>query len=98
MIVLFLGSVNMSLRLDPRGLDDRPPLVGLRLVVRAKGFGRLLIRGWDLLAQVEQLLADSRIRQRLARRGVQLRDDVARRPLRPPQRVPDRRVEARQSR
>src|SRR5579862_9842439 len=46
-----------SLRLDARLTDHRPPLVDLRLVVRAQGLGRLLLGRHDLLAEVGELLA-----------------------------------------
>src|SRR4051812_41738716 len=40
---------SISVRLDPGRLDDRPPFLDFRLVVRGERLGRLLVPRQDLL-------------------------------------------------
>src|SRR5436190_24265627 len=53
------------LRLDVRGLDDRPPLLDLGLVVGSERLLRLLLAWRQLLALIEESLPHRRIGQRL---------------------------------
>ena len=46
------------LRLDVRGLNDRPPLFDLRLLNCGESRGRSLVARWNLLAKLDQTLAD----------------------------------------
>src|SRR5688572_24925708 len=91
------ASLIWSLRRDAGLLDDRPPFVGFRLVMRTQGVGRLLVGRRNLLADVLEALPYRGIGERFARRGIELRHHVARRPLRHPEGVPDRHVEARKA-
>src|SRR5580693_7009832 len=86
------------LRLDVRGLDDRPPALALGFLEIPQRLGRLLIDRRDLDAKFRKTLPDSRIEQHLRHRGVELGDDVFRRALRHPEPVPQRGKEAGQPR
>src|SRR4051812_20745235 len=59
-----LGNRN-SLRLDARGLDDRPPLLDLGPVVGSKSLGGLHVPRGNLLADVDEPLLHRRIAHRL---------------------------------
>src|SRR3954447_21875258 len=88
----------ISLAFDVGRLDDRPPLVGLRLLKRAQGVRRLLLARRRIDPEVGEALARLLARQRFEHRRIQPRDDLLRRILRRPQSVPKRRVEALKSR
>src|ERR1700692_4441874 len=61
-----------SVRVDVGGLDDRPPLLDLGLLVGAERLGGLLVARRDLLAEIGELLSHLRIGQRRHHRGVEL--------------------------
>src|ERR1700682_4695711 len=79
-----------SLGLDSRGLDEGPPLLDLRLVMRAKRSSGLLIGRRDVLAQVLEPLANGGVRERFDHRRVELRDGGGGRAGRNPDPVPNR--------
>src|ERR1700738_5516382 len=87
-----------SLAFDVGSLDDRPPLLNLGPVKGRKRLRRLLVTLDDLLAQVGQPWTDRRIGQFAYDCRIEFHDHIFRRALRCPNRVPDRRVEPRQSR
>src|SRR5688572_27182485 len=70
------------LGLDPRGLDDRPPLVDLGPMERSQPLRRLLLARRDVEAEVEEALLRRGIGERGYDRRVDLRDRVLRRPAR----------------
>src|SRR6516225_7741580 len=82
---------------DVRGLDDGPPLLDLGLVKGRERVWRLLLARDNMLAKVSQPLAHRRIGQPIQDRRIELADDILRRALRSPNRIPDRRVELGQS-
>src|SRR5262245_35809907 len=67
------------LPLEPRGLDDRKPLLDLGFVQVAQRLRRLLREWRHFLSQIEVTLADGCIRERRDDRGVEFCDDVLRR-------------------
>src|SRR5215475_14533969 len=78
------AAVNLSHDLlcgDARGLDDRPPLLDLGLLVGAERLRRELIRRRDDLAELDEALTDGRIAQGISERLVELADHVPRCPL-----------------
>src|SRR5262249_44140172 len=79
-------------------LDDRPPFLDLGLVELAEILRRLLLAYPDLVALLGELLADGRVVQRTDNCAVEFRDDVLRRALRRPHRLPGRDVQARRAR
>src|SRR5262245_12062973 len=72
------------LRFQVRCPDDRPPLLGLSLVVCGQRLRRLLLARPDLLPDVAKPLPDGRVRERADDRAVELVDDVLGRSLRRP--------------
>ena len=83
--------MRISSNLDVVGLDDRPPLVDLGLVVgRAAPPASAWSRGGMVMAEIGDALLHRRIGERLDDRGVELVDDVLRHALRTPQPVPER--------
>src|SRR4051812_44003212 len=87
-----------SLRLDAGSLDDRPPFVDLRLVERQQRLRRALLGRENVLGEIDQLLLDPRIGERLGGGVVELGNDRLRCALGRPQRMPEREVETRQTR
>src|SRR5437773_2950036 len=85
-----------SLGLDSRGLDEGPPLLDLRLVMRAERSSGLLVWRRDVLAQVLEPLANGGVRKRFDHRRIELRDGGGGRTVRNPYPVPNRHVEPRQ--
>src|SRR4051812_33486404 len=77
-----------SLPLDVGGLDDRPPLVGFRLLKGAERLRRLLLARRRIDSEVGEALARLLVRQCLKHRRVESRDNVLRSVLRRPQPVP----------
>src|SRR5215510_5536588 len=76
--------------LDVRPLDEGPPLVDLRLVVRGKRFGRhLLARGY-VLPELAQPLDHNGIGKGLGNSVGKLRDNRPRRAFRRPHPLPER--------
>jgi len=55
--------------------NDRPPFLDLGLLVGAQRRRCLLLARRDFVPDVEQMLADARIRQALHDRGIELVDD-----------------------
>ena len=55
-------------RLDPGCLDQRPPLLDLCFLVRAKRFRRLLLARRNILAEISEALAHGRVGKRLDNR------------------------------
>src|SRR5205814_5304029 len=86
-----------SVRRDPRRLDDRPPFVDLGLLEGGQRLRRKLLARENILREIDQLLPDRWIGQRARGGTIELGDDVLRRALGRPQRVPEREVEAGQS-
>src|SRR5262245_64489810 len=74
-----------SFGLDVGGLDQRPPLVDLGLVVRGECLCGLLLARRNLLAESGEPLADGGIGERVHGRRSELLDDLARRSLGNPQ-------------
>src|SRR5687767_15347596 len=60
--------------LETGRLDDRPPLVDFRLVVRVQRFGRQLLARRNFLSELGEACADGRIVQRFDDRRVQFHD------------------------
>src|SRR5947207_14845509 len=85
-----------SLGLDPRGLEQAPPLLDLRLGMRAERSSALLVGRRDVLTQVLEPLANGGVRKRFDHRRVELRDGGGGRTVRNPDPVPNRHVEPRQ--
>src|ERR1700759_2426066 len=78
----------MSLALDPRSLDDGPPLCGLGALKGAERF-RCLLRGRrNDLAKLREPRADASVCQCLHGGGVEAADDRLRRSLRGPEAGP----------
>src|SRR5262245_16606632 len=86
-----------SLRLDAGSFDDRPPFLDLRLVERQQRLWRELLGRENVLREVDELLLDPRIGERLRGGVVEPGDDRLRRTLGCPKGVPEREVEARQA-
>src|SRR3954465_11141835 len=86
-----------SFRLDVRGLDDRPPLLDLRLVVSSERLRGLLRGRRKLEALVAQPLLHARYGQRLHDSGTELADSGFRCALRRPHPVRGRCIESRQA-
>src|SRR5438046_1523142 len=82
-----------SLGLDSRGLDEGPPLLDLRLVMRAERSSALLVRLRDVLAQVLEPLANGGVSKRFDHGRVELRDGGSGSTVRNPDTVPNRHVE-----
>ena len=83
-----------TLRLEVRGLDARPPAVGLGLVVGGETFGRLLLARRDLVAEVGDALAGGLVGERCDHGGVELGEGIGRDALRRPQAMPERKRRA----
>src|SRR5215216_5892828 len=77
-----------SIHLDVGGLDDRPPLLDLGLVMGGERLGNELLRRWDALTQVADPLAHIRIGKGGDHGLVQLGDDGLGRALGCPQAMP----------
>src|SRR6266446_5290169 len=90
--------LEMSIDSYTRGLDDRPPLFNLRLVMRAERFRRLLIGRHDLQTQVRKALTDRCVGERGCDRAVELGYGFLRRASGHPGAVPDADVKAGQTR
>src|SRR5262249_36020610 len=84
----------VSFHFDIGGADDRPPLLGLRLVIREQGLRCLLLARRNLTADLGKLARHAGSGERLAPRGIGPRADLLRRTLRPPHAVPERHVHA----
>src|SRR5438309_8361213 len=82
-----------SLGLDSRGLDEGPPLLDLRLVMRTERSRALLVGRHDVLAQVLEPLANGGVGERLDYRRVEFRDGLGGRAVWSPEPVPHRHVE-----
>src|SRR5512143_1216161 len=79
-----------SIRLDVRGLDDRPPFLDGGTVQGTQRLRRLLIAQRDLLPEVGKASDDRWIGHRLDNYGVQFLHDLRRRALLDPQPRPIR--------
>src|SRR5262249_57519113 len=77
-----------SLRLDIRGLNDRPPFLDLCFVEGSKRGGDLRLGGRHIQSQFGKASAQGRVGERLCHRIVELCDDVLRRSLRREQTEP----------
>src|SRR3954453_4112542 len=88
---------SLLLHFDAGGFDDRPPLVDLFLLVLGERLWRVHVGGEELLPGVGQPLVRRGVVARLDHRFVEPGDDLLRRPLRHPQRVPEIKIESRQS-
>src|SRR3954452_17571810 len=86
-----------SFRLDVRGLDDRPPLLDLRLVVSSERLRGLLRGQRKFEALVTQPLLYDGIGQRLHDGGTELGDDGCGRAMRRPHPARGRCIESRQA-
>jgi hypothetical protein len=74
-----------SIDLDVGGLDDRPPLFDLGLLVRRESFRRLLLDRRNDLSKLSKRLAYRRVGERILDGAVQLGDRRLRRALRRPE-------------
>src|SRR5689334_22795749 len=83
-----------SARLDACGLDDRPPLVDLGLLEFGQIFRRLLVARRQLVALLDELLADVGIGQRMDHARIEPGDNVLRRAFRRKDRLPRLHVDA----
>ena len=83
-----------SLGFDVGGLDQRPPLLDLRLVVGGERLGGLLLARRNLLAEASQPLAHRRIGERIHGGGGELANGVGRRALGDPESIPGGDVDA----
>src|SRR5689334_12310274 len=82
------------LSLQVGGLDDRPPFLGFRLLVRAQRLRRLLLARRLVDAGFAEALRHRRVRERVQQHGVEPRDDLLGRALGRPGAIPQRRGEA----
>src|SRR5262249_25800395 len=86
--------VRHLLRLDARGLDDRPPLLDLCLLKRGQCFRRLLLRRRDFEAEVGEPAADGPISKGSGNRSIEFADDRTGRAFRRPEAVPREHMES----
>src|SRR5436190_18836052 len=68
--------LGMSIRLDVRGLDDRPPFLNVRHQQCTERFWCLLLAWWNLLPEIDEQLSHRRIGQGNHPGSVKLRDDA----------------------
>src|SRR5262249_32843357 len=80
--------------LDVDGLDDRPPLFDLSLLLCGERLRPLLLGRPDFLTELREPLAYRRIGMRICDRRMELCDHILRRLLGRPKPVQERRVEA----
>jgi hypothetical protein len=83
------ASSSPSFALQLGRLDDGPPPLGLGLLERAQGFGRLPVMRRDLNAEIAEARADLRFGEHADHGGVQFRDDVLRRTFGCPKPIPE---------
>src|SRR5262249_31277264 len=86
-----------SLRLDIRGLNDRPPFLDLRFVEGSEPLGRLLVGRSHIQSDFGKASAQGRVGERLRHRTVELCDDVLRSSLRGEQTEPTGQMETSQA-
>ena len=83
-----------SLGLDVCCLDDRPPLLDLGLLMRAEALGGLLLARREFEPKIGEPRDHRCLGQGAHDRGIERADDVLRRALGRPERLPDRGVES----
>src|SRR5262249_4202640 len=89
--------VRHLLRLDARGLDDRPPLLDLCLLKRGQCFRRLLLRRRDFEAEVSEPTAHGPISECRGDRRIKPGDDRPGRAFRRPEALPGEHMESGQT-
>src|ERR1700737_3182395 len=87
-----------SLALDTRRFDYGPPLLDFGLLKSAESFWSLLVEGRSFDAEIGQASPHRRDVHHFLGSSIEFGDDILRGPSGRPKRIPNRKVELRQSR